>query len=80
MTTSYFDEKPDWEVNDEPEEVEEVEFDTECMIDLICPYCGEKYQDVWELYDDEGTRTCGNCEKEYEYERSVSVYYTTTKL
>ncbi len=46
--------------------------------DVRCPYCLELQSDSWELGDGgEGCDTieCGHCEKEFTWERSVSVTY-----
>jgi hypothetical protein len=44
---------------------------------LKCPYCGNENQDSWEIEDSSGERECGRCNSEYEYEREVSVSYST---
>ena len=49
-----------------------------------CPYCGNEQKDTWELFLD-GTadvvnRTCCECERDYEVERTVSVDYTSRPI
>jgi hypothetical protein len=51
----------------------------------VCPYCGRKYRDAWELSFDgdmEGSTEveCGGCEKPYTIQRNVEVTYSTTKV
>lgn len=48
--------------------------------DLICPYCGYKEIDSWEVSGDDGENTCGRCDSEYSYTRDVEVTYTTTPI
>lgn len=42
-----------------------------------CPYCGYEDKDSWELGDG-GENQCGNCEREYTYERNLVAYFNTT--
>ena len=44
---------------------------------LKCPYCGYENTDSWEMDDSSGEVECGRCGSEYEYEREVSVSYST---
>lgn len=47
---------------------------------IVCPYCGFEDGDSWELDSDgEDDYQCGSCEKEFSYERDISITYTTTK-
>lgn len=45
---------------------------------IICPYCGYRDGDSWERSDDTDTIECGHCGGTIEYERIVTVEYTTT--
>ena len=54
------------------------EHKTSYEIEMICPYCGYTERDSWELTDDDGQNTCGQCDSEYEYTRDVSITYSTT--
>jgi len=45
---------------------------------IICPWCGHKDRDSWES-DDNGEEECGDCGKEFTYERIVTVEYCTSK-
>lgn len=44
-----------------------------------CPFCGHEDRDSWELRDS-GENTCGECEREYFYEREVVAWFTTIAL
>lgn len=44
--------------------------------EITCPYCGWKDRDSWES-GDSGTMDCGNCDKQFTFERNVDVTYTT---
>lgn len=46
---------------------------------LVCPYCGYEDLNSWECTHDSGEEICGSCGEEFEYEREVSVSYTTWK-
>jgi hypothetical protein len=50
--------------------------------DPVCPYCGYKMQDAWELdlgpgIEGDGETDCGECEKTFFVSRHCSVTYTT---
>ena len=47
---------------------------------IMCPYCDWEDNDSWEFDDDEGIVTCGNCEKEFNVSRDISVSYSTSKI
>lgn len=44
---------------------------------LKCPYCGHEDSDSWEISDDSGTIECGSCGNEFDYERIVTVDYSS---
>lgn len=44
---------------------------------LTCPHCGNEENDSWEVEPDSGERECGNCNREYFYERQMTVEYIT---
>jgi hypothetical protein len=52
--------------------------DHEFTDEIVCPHCGYEEADSWE-YEDDGKSECGGCEKEYYFERIVTVEYSTTK-
>ncbi len=57
---------------------EGTEFEYE--IDAICPYCGSKQMDSWELSGDDGEENetyCGSCGEEFKYVRNIEVTYST---
>lgn len=45
--------------------------------DLVCPYCGYKDSDAFELPDDDGTIKCGRCGAEIRYTRNIEITYST---
>ena len=50
----------------------------------VCPYCGHREMDAWEISfgGAEGSTeiTCGQCERDYFCEKSITVYYSTRAL
>ena len=56
------------------------EFDTWMTPETVCPYCGYKNRDSWELDGDDGNTWCGECDEEFFYSRIVNVEYCTEKL
>lgn len=56
------------------------EFDTDYTDNIICPYCNSEDEDSWEYDCDEGVIACSNCNKKFNYSRSRSVAYTTSKI
>lgn len=57
-----------------------VPIDHEYTPDLVCPYCGYVNRDSWEIGHDEGETNCNRCEKLYEYERHITVRFSTAKV
>jgi len=55
------------------------EFDgaTDYTDEVTCPHCGYQCSDSWEM--SEGVHECGDCGREFEMERDVTVSYSTTK-
>lgn len=47
---------------------------------LVCPYCGYEHTDSWEIEDDEGERSCDDCQKEFTYQREVTTTYASEKM
>ena len=47
---------------------------------IKCPYCDWEDSDSWEFDEDEGTATCGSCEKEFNVTREVEVTYSTSRI
>lgn len=58
----------------------DIEIDHECTDNAVCPYCGHVDKDSWELPENDSETQCGSCGKEYFYERSVFVSYSTHKI
>lgn len=45
---------------------------------VVCPYCGYRCQDSWELSADRDQTSCGRCGKEFYYARYVEYSYNTS--
>jgi transcription elongation factor Elf1 len=47
--------------------------------EIICPWCGAKMEDSWEMarHDDCGITDCELCGKRYEWTQIVDVNYST---
>lgn len=58
-------------------QTEQKKFDTEYQHDALCPYCGRKARDAWEM--DDGTYDC-DCGNEYELIRNIEISYSTFKI
>lgn len=54
------------------------DFDTEYTDIVVCPYCGNEDQDVYEY--SEGESKCPDCGKEFMLSIDTVVHYTTTKI
>lgn len=59
--------------------IENFNGDTQYQDNIICPYCGDKNEDSWEVEGDSGEIECDECGNTFEYERDVTVDYTTYK-
>lgn len=55
------------------------EIDHEFTENVVCPYCGYNVSDCWELQSDSADHECEQCKSTFEYERVVTVDYTTSK-
>ena len=44
--------------------------------EVTCPYCQHETSDSFEL-GDSGTKTCSECGKKYEWQRDVSISYSS---
>ena len=55
------------------------DIDCEYTREIVCPYCGYEHQDSWEA-DDQDTRLCGSCEREFKFTRDVDVTYISEKI
>jgi len=53
-------------------------FETDYEDDVVCPHCGYKHGDSWEMQD--GKHDCPECEKPFDLERHVSVTFSTSKI
>lgn len=47
---------------------------------IKCPYCDHEWKDSWEFVEDEGTHTCGSCDKEFNVFRYIEINYSTSKI
>jgi transcription elongation factor Elf1 len=58
-------------------------FDTDYTRDPICPHCGHKQLNAWELFTDmeeDVEMDCGECDKPFICSRQVEVSYSTDKI
>ncbi len=69
-----------WKRTDEPcNSCDGSGFDTRWTDDVVCPWCGYKETDSFELNSDSHF-SCGSCGKISELSVDMSVTYTTTKV
>ena len=47
---------------------------------IICPFCSFEDLDSWEFSSDSNTINCDRCYSEFEYQRNVTVEYSTTPI
>ena len=60
-------------------------YDTYGRDNTICPYCGYEDYDSWELIDQDSadyrsSTECGSCGKEFEFEYTTSISWSTRKI
>ena len=56
------------------------EINHEFTQEIVCPYCGYKFSDSWELNDSSGiVQECHGCEKPFTLEVDFDVTYSTEK-
>ena len=49
--------------------------------DCVCPYCGHKQSDFWEVSENKpnsGVSECNECEREFDWESETEIRYTTS--
>lgn len=51
---------------------------TQYTTEPICPHCGHRVRDSWEL-DEDGTYDCGECGEEFNYTKNITITYSTSK-
>ncbi len=49
--------------------------------EMICPYCGTKQSDVWEIvgHKEDGEAWCGSCSVKFRWSVHTTTTYTTSK-
>jgi predicted RNA-binding Zn-ribbon protein involved in translation (DUF1610 family) len=52
--------------------------DTDYTDEVVCPHCGYKYHDSWELSD--GEYECSDCGRRFNITRDIEVTYSTDKI
>lgn len=57
----------------------DTEIDTEDQNCVVCPYCGYRDPNSWELTHASNDINCGACGNEFSYEREIIVTYSTRK-
>ena len=58
-------------------DVDYSEFDCDYKKTAVCPYCGYEEKDSWEMSDEEDERECPCCGGTYDYQRIVTVEYSS---
>ena len=56
-----------------------MEINHEGTDEITCPWCGYKSLDSWEHTHNEGEEECANCGKQFEWQRDITVDYSTSK-
>ena len=57
------------------------DIDTDYTDEIVCPYCGYKFMDSWEVgvgYED-GDTECDKCDGPFRWSRHISITYSTKK-
>lgn len=59
-------------------------YETDYMDEPVCPHCGHRQRDAWEInlgpgIEGDGEMECGECWKEFLISRHCSVSYSTSK-
>lgn len=47
---------------------------------IKCPYCDYEWKDSWEFTEDDGTHTCGSCDREFNVTREIEITYSTSRI
>lgn len=55
------------------------EIDHEYTDEIVCPWCGYKYSDSWELTQNDGEEECRECRKSFSYYRDIKTTYNTER-
>ena len=59
------------------------EFETWREEEIICPYCGYKYDDSWEFlggeWETSGEEECAECGKNFEWDSECDIKYSTRR-
>lgn len=53
----------------------------DCHEEIYCPYCNVIYEMSYEIHtkDEDWIETCQSCDKEFDVERRIDVYYRSHK-
>lgn len=54
--------------------------ETDYQDEIVCPHCGYRHRDSWEVNSDDTNLECEDCGKEFLMTRVTEVYYTTKKV
>jgi DNA-directed RNA polymerase subunit RPC12/RpoP len=52
--------------------------DTDNTDEVVCPHCGYKFSDSWEM--SEGEYECSDCGRKFEISIDTSITYSTSKI
>jgi hypothetical protein len=56
---------------------EEIESQTNSG-EAVCPFCKAEQPESWYLQSDNGTITCDECKRDFDYSRDLKLIYTTS--
>jgi len=48
-------------------------------LDIVCPHCGYKHNNGWDLPDSNDSHECEECFKTFGYSSEPTIYYTSWK-
>ena len=55
------------------------DIDYEFTDEIVCPYCGYKFNDSWEMGTDDIDQDCPECGKHFSWSTDVTVKYISEK-
>ena len=57
----------------------EIPYNCAATLDIVCPHCGYKHQDGWDMPIENDEHECAECFKKFGYSSEPTVYYTSWK-
>lgn len=57
------------------------EYETDYTNFMVCPHCGHKHRDSWEIFpnSEDGEYDCEECSKRFLWHRLIEITYSTKK-